>query len=215
MHWLHLPSKPQSEEENPALKYQACVTSCAEEKLRKEGLSVLSFNSSLIWMSCSTISPTQRTGRDCLCCYTFTKTSFFLVRGALDRMRGFSEKGSYKCIWKGIDVLAVVIKCFFHMPFSPESSGSFQHQSNIFSIHYATLGPVAFWQHTLGWIYNTFGTLCFPPIFRGPPSCNVLQAGDLILDVNLEETAWADSLPASKPVQDVISLHRKKKLATM
>lgn len=56
--------------------------------------------------------------------------------------------------------------------------------------------------------------LYFLPMSRRPPSCNVLQAGDLILDQNLEETAWARQThwlpPSQSSWQPYMSLHYMK-----
>lgn len=41
------------------------------------------------------------------------------------------------------------------------------------------------------WAYNIYRSVYFLPMSRSPPSCNVLQAGDLILEQSLEVTAWA------------------------
>ncbi len=40
------------------------------------------------------------------------------------------------------------------------------------------------------WAWNTYRTVLFLPMSKRSPSCSVLR-GDLILDQNLEEVAWA------------------------
>ena len=117
MNLLHLPSKTSTWTRKSSLETSGLFHCLCKEKRKKDYPSCYLFDSSLILMSCRSVSPTQRTGRDCLCCCTFTKTSFCLVRSALDRMKGFREKACYKCIWKGIDVLAIITEYFVSISF--------------------------------------------------------------------------------------------------
>lgn len=193
MHLLHLPSKTSVWTIESSLETSGQFHCLCREKGKGDYPSCYLFNNSLMLMSCCSVSLAQRTGRDCLGCYTFTKTSFCLASSALDWMKGFREKGYYKCIWKGIDVLAVKRNDFVPTPLL--SWGSFQWQSDILFV--GTFD-------SMFWLWNIYciGLCIFYQCWKDHHNVMVLQGGgpNFRPDPRGKRVSKADSLTASLPI---------------